>query len=39
MTAIVYETKEEKLQARKKMIEAKTELLLKMRQKMSQIKW
>lgn len=39
MTAIVYKTKEEKLQARKKMIEAKAELLSKMRKKMSQIEW
>lgn len=39
MTALTYTTKEEKIQARKKMLEAKKELMAKMKEKLQSVQW
>lgn len=39
MTALTYTTKEEKIQARKKMLEAKKELMIKMKEKLQTVQW
>lgn len=39
MTALTYTTKEEKIQARKKMLEAKKELMAKMKEKLQSAQW